>query len=109
MTFLCRALTLTTLVAIVSMPLVQYLTQLIHSILINEADMIKKSLCVALSGLILGAAAVAAPLELETQGSFAIGGSVVLKQGTFSEDHFLSPEGQKGLRRPRLCFLPDSC
>ena len=57
--------------------------------------MIKKSLCVALSGLILSAAAVAAPLELETQGSFAIGGSVVQKPGTFSEDHFLSPEGQK--------------
>lgn len=57
--------------------------------------MIKKSLCVALSGLILSAAAVATPLELETQGSFAIGGSVVQKPGTFSEDHFLSPEGQK--------------
>ena len=62
--------------------------------------MIKKSLCVALSGLILSAAAVAAPLELETQGSFAIGGSVVQKPGTFSEDHFLSPEGQKAYGVP---------
>lgn len=57
--------------------------------------MIKKSIYVALSGLILSAAAVAAPIELETQGSFAIGGSVVQKPGTFSEEHFLSPEGQK--------------
>lgn len=65
--------------------------------------MIKKSLCVALSSLILSAAAIAAPLELETQGSFAIGGSVVQKPGTFSESG-----RTKGLRRPRLRPLPDS-
>lgn len=67
--------------------------------------MIKKSLCVALSGLILSAAAVAAPLELETQGSFAIGGSVVQKPGTFSEDHFLSPEGQKAYGITPMSFI----
>lgn len=48
-----------------------------------------------LSTILASSAAYASPIVLEEQGSFAIGGSVVQKDGTFSEEHFLSPEGQK--------------
>src|SRR3546814_12679445 len=34
------------------------------------------------------------PLTLQTQGSFAVGGSTVKYPGTFDEKSFLSPEGQ---------------
>ena len=37
----------------------------------------------------------AKPIMLETQGSYAIGGSTVQHDGTFSTKNFLSPEGQK--------------
>lgn len=36
-----------------------------------------------------------APITLKTQGSFAIGGTSIKHSGTFSEAHFLSPEGQR--------------
>ncbi len=35
------------------------------------------------------------PIVLETQGSFAVGGTTVTHEGTFSEDKFLSEDGQK--------------
>lgn len=35
------------------------------------------------------------PIGLATQGSFAVGGSFITHEGTFSKEHFLSPEGQK--------------
>lgn len=36
-----------------------------------------------------------APIVLETQGSFAIGGTTVAHDGTYSDKHFLEPQGQK--------------
>lgn len=36
-----------------------------------------------------------AAISLETQGSFAIGGSYITHDGTFSKDNFLDPAGQK--------------
>lgn len=35
------------------------------------------------------------PIVLETQGSFAIGGTAVKHDGTYSDQHFLEPQGQK--------------
>ncbi|MBQ7475975.1 MAG: alpha/beta fold hydrolase [Selenomonadaceae bacterium] len=37
----------------------------------------------------------AKPITLETQGSYAIGGTTIQHDGTFSTKNFLSPEGQK--------------
>lgn len=42
-----------------------------------------------------GQTAKAAPIVLETQGSFAIGGTTVSHDGTYSDKHFLEPQGQK--------------
>ncbi|EKU70609.1 alpha/beta fold hydrolase [Selenomonas sp. F0473] len=41
------------------------------------------------------AAAKEKPIVLETQGSFAVGGTTVTHPGTFSEEKFLSEDGQK--------------
>lgn len=38
--------------------------------------------------------AVSDPMVIQTQGSFAVGGSTTKHTGTFSEKNFLSPEGQ---------------
>ncbi|MBR1860187.1 MAG: hypothetical protein IJ797_11920 [Selenomonadaceae bacterium] len=46
------------------------------------------------AGLLTAANVNAKPILLETQGSFAIGGTTVTHSGTFSMEHFLSPEGQ---------------
>ena len=35
------------------------------------------------------------PLVLQDQGSFAIGGTYITHGGTFSNENFLSPEGQR--------------
>ena len=35
------------------------------------------------------------PIVLETQGSFAVGGTTITHEGEFSMEHFLNPEGQK--------------
>lgn len=35
------------------------------------------------------------PIVLKTQGSFAIGGTAVKHDGTYSDQHFLEPQGQK--------------
>lgn len=40
------------------------------------------------------ASAAEAPIVLQTQGSFTVGGSTVKHEGTFSTSHFLEPEGQ---------------
>ena len=53
----------------------------------------KKALLAALASAAL--AVQAAPIVLETQGSFAVGGSFVQQPGTFSEADFLSPAGQR--------------
>lgn len=50
-----------------------------------------------LSTILASSAAYASPIVLEEQGSFAIVGSVVQKDGTFSEEHFKSRRA-KGLR-----------
>lgn len=42
-----------------------------------------------------GQTAKTAPIVLETQGSFAIGGTTVSHDGTYSDNHFLEPQGQK--------------
>lgn len=42
-----------------------------------------------------GQTAKTAPIVLETQGSFAIGGTTVSHDGTYSDKHFLEPQGQK--------------
>lgn len=42
-----------------------------------------------------GQTAKTAPIVLETQGSFAIGGTTVAHDGTYSDKHFLEPQGQK--------------
>lgn len=36
-----------------------------------------------------------APIVLKTQGSYAIGGSYVTHEGTFTQENFVSPEGQR--------------
>ncbi len=41
------------------------------------------------------AAAKKGPIVLETQGSFAIGGTTVSHDGTYPDTHFLEPQGQK--------------
>ena len=46
----------------------------------------------------------AKPITLETQGSFAIGGSRVKHDGTFSQKNFLSPEGQFAYGDHLYCF-----
>ena len=35
-----------------------------------------------------------APIVLETQGSFTVGGGTLTHEGTFSREHFLEPQGQ---------------
>ena len=64
----------------------------------------KKSKLIAVCVLGLGlcfaaapqnAAAKEKPIGLETQGSFAVGGTTVTHPGTFSEEKFLSEDGQK--------------
>ena len=46
------------------------------------------------AGLMLGSLQAAEPIVLETQGSYAIGGSSVKHEGTFTQENFVSPEGQ---------------
>ena len=40
-------------------------------------------------------AAKTKPIVLETQGSYAVGGKTIKHAGTFSQENFLSPDGQK--------------
>ncbi|MBR0315652.1 MAG: alpha/beta fold hydrolase [Synergistaceae bacterium] len=49
---------------------------------------------ILISCLAVSSAAFAAPIMLETQGSFAIGGTTVTHDGEFSMEHFTAPEGQ---------------
>lgn len=62
-------------------------------------DMKKKLLTVLTVGLIafgsFGVVDAAKPIMIQEQGSFAVGGSTVKHEGTFSTKDFLSPEGQK--------------
>ncbi|TCP96023.1 alpha/beta hydrolase family protein [Cricetibacter osteomyelitidis] len=51
---------------------------------------------ISLLSIALAASAVAAePLQIEAQGSFTVGGSFVTHSGTFSQDNFTSPDGQR--------------
>ena len=47
-----------------------------------------------LSCLVVSSAVFAEPIVLETQGSFAVGGTTVTHDGEFSMEHFTAPEGQ---------------
>lgn len=52
-----------------------------------------------LSALVLALSACAAPdaplLQIEKQGSFTVGGSYVTHSGTFKQENFLAPDGQR--------------
>ena len=55
----------------------------------------KQQWIAGIAAALISVSAAAAPIVLEAQGSFAVGGSVVTREGTFSEKNFLSPAGQK--------------
>ncbi len=46
-------------------------------------------------GLAASAAAMAEPITIAEQGSFTVGGSYVTHEGTFSQENFLSEDGQR--------------
>lgn len=51
---------------------------------------------ISLLAFALSTSAFAAePLQIQTQGSFTVGGSYVTHDGTFTQDNFISPDGQR--------------
>jgi pimeloyl-ACP methyl ester carboxylesterase len=52
-------------------------------------------LAAALSFSLLAGVYASEPIVLETQGSFAVGGSTITHEGTFTSENFLSTDGQK--------------
>lgn len=55
---------------------------------------LNKILTAGLAALLAGAA-MAAPIVIESQGSFIVGGRYVQHEGTFSQENFVAPDGQR--------------
>lgn len=55
---------------------------------------LKQTLIVAGLSLMM-ANSFAAPLQIEKQGSFTVGGTYISHEGKFNQDDFLSPNGQR--------------